>query len=132
MAKMALVTGAQLRAARALLRMEQTRLAELAGVSAVTVGKLEGSDGPPAGRTSALRALPHALEEAGAAFTGGEQAGGPARKREAGGRGARRPSAEGGAGRALHAPPQRGAVAVSGGKAPPGAPDHPSHAPAIL
>ena len=66
---MPLRTGAQLRAARALVRMEQTKLAELAKVSPVTVYKAENSEGPINARTSTLRALEQVLEEAGVVFT---------------------------------------------------------------
>jgi transcriptional regulator with XRE-family HTH domain len=65
---MFLVSGAQLRAARALVRMDQTKLAELAKVSPVTVGKLEGTDGPLNARTATLRAIQSALETAGVEF----------------------------------------------------------------
>ena len=68
---MSLVSGAQLRAARALVRLDQTKLAELANVSPVTVGKLEGSDGPLNARTGPLRALQKALEAAGVEFIPG-------------------------------------------------------------
>ena len=41
-----LSTGEQIRAARAILRMEQTTLAAKAGVSVETVKRLEKFDGP--------------------------------------------------------------------------------------
>jgi hypothetical protein len=72
---MSLVSGAQLRAGRALVRMEQTTLARLASVSAVTVGKLEGSDGPLNARASTLRALQATLEAAGVEFIDGNRPG---------------------------------------------------------
>jgi transcriptional regulator with XRE-family HTH domain len=65
---MALVTGAQLRAARGLLRMEQEKLAEISGISAATIRKLENSEGRLEGRLSTIRALQHALEQAGIEF----------------------------------------------------------------
>jgi transcriptional regulator with XRE-family HTH domain len=65
---MALVTGPQLRAARSLLRMEQEQLAAAAGISANTIRKLENSEGRLEGRLSTIRALQHALEQAGVEF----------------------------------------------------------------
>ena len=79
---MALVTGAQLRAARALLRMEQEKLAEAAGISAATIRKLENSEGQLDGRLSTIRALQHALEEAGVEFIPGNGSGPGVRLRE--------------------------------------------------
>jgi predicted transcriptional regulator len=65
---MPLVTGAQLRAARAMLRMEQETLAQAAGVSANTIRRMEGFDGPIGARTDTMRRLQRALEEAGIEF----------------------------------------------------------------
>jgi transcriptional regulator with XRE-family HTH domain len=73
--KMLLVTGAQLRAARALVRMEQEKLAASAGISAATIRNLENSEGPLNARTGTLRALQHALEEAGVVFLGDDDGG---------------------------------------------------------
>src|SRR4051812_33372473 len=63
-----LVTGSQLRAARALVRMEQERLAEVAGISGNTIRRLESQDGLLDARASTLRALQRALEDAGVEF----------------------------------------------------------------
>ena len=41
-----MITGEQLRAARAMLKMEQAELAELSGVSIDTIKRLERMDGP--------------------------------------------------------------------------------------
>ncbi len=79
---MALVTGSQLRAARAMLRMEQETLAQKAGVSANTIRKLENSEGQLEGRLSTIRALQHALEEAGVEFIPGNGSGPGVRLRE--------------------------------------------------
>jgi transcriptional regulator with XRE-family HTH domain len=79
---MLLVTGAQLRAARALVRMEQEKLAEAAGVSAVTIRKLENSEGQLEGRLSTIRALQQALEQAGVEFIPGDDRGPGVRLRE--------------------------------------------------
>jgi predicted transcriptional regulator len=65
---MSLVTGEQLRAARAMLRMEQETLAQAAGVSANTIRRMEGFDGPIGARTDTVRRLQRALEEAGVEF----------------------------------------------------------------
>jgi predicted transcriptional regulator len=65
---MPLVTGAQLRAARAMLRMEQETLAQAAGVSANTIRRMEGFDGPIGARTDTMRRLQRVLEEAGIEF----------------------------------------------------------------
>jgi predicted transcriptional regulator len=62
------VTGAQLRAARAMLRMEQETLAQAAGVSANTIRRMEGFDGPIGARTDTMRRLQRVLEEAGIEF----------------------------------------------------------------
>jgi predicted transcriptional regulator len=65
---MPLVTGAQLRAARAMLRMEQETLAQAAGVSANTIRRMEGFDGPIGARTDTMRRLQRVLEDAGIEF----------------------------------------------------------------
>jgi predicted transcriptional regulator len=61
-------TGAQLRAARALLRLEKEQLAELSGVSSATIRKLEAVDGPVDARTVTLRALEGVLTRGGVEF----------------------------------------------------------------
>ena len=65
---MHLPTGAQLRAARALLRLEKEQLAEMAGVSSATIRKLEAVDGTPDARTSTLRLLQDVLKKGGVEF----------------------------------------------------------------
>jgi predicted transcriptional regulator len=65
---MHLPTGAQLRAARALLRLEKEQLAEMSGVSSATIRKLEAVDGPLDARTSTLRALQSVLSRGGVEF----------------------------------------------------------------
>jgi transcriptional regulator with XRE-family HTH domain len=79
---MLLVTGAQLRAARALVRMEQEKLAERSGVSAVTIRKLENTEGQLEGRLSTIRALQQALEQAGVEFIPSDDRGPGVRLRE--------------------------------------------------
>ena len=62
------ITTAQLRAARALLRMPAGRLATLAGVSLVTIRRAEAQDGPIRMMPANLTAIRRALEEAGVEF----------------------------------------------------------------
>ena len=62
---MALAYGAQLRAARALLKMEKEQLARLSGVSSATILRLEQRDGLLDARTSTLRALEAVLVKGG-------------------------------------------------------------------
>jgi transcriptional regulator with XRE-family HTH domain len=66
-----LVTGAQLRAARALTRIGQDQLAALAEIAPATVARLEGADGPLNARAETLRRLQRALERAGVDFLPG-------------------------------------------------------------
>ena len=65
---MALVAGPQLRAARAMARLDQDRLAALAGVATATVQRLEDQNGALNARAATLRALQRALEAAGVEF----------------------------------------------------------------
>jgi transcriptional regulator with XRE-family HTH domain len=76
---MVLTTGAQLRAARALVRMEQAQLAEAAGVSVETVRRLERFDGRFNATMNTVRDLTGALETAGVEF----KPDGSVRRREA-------------------------------------------------
>jgi predicted transcriptional regulator len=54
---MRLTAGAQLRAARALLRVEQSKLSEQTGVSIGTIKRLEKVDGKFDARVSTIEAL---------------------------------------------------------------------------
>ncbi|WP_246687914.1 MULTISPECIES: helix-turn-helix transcriptional regulator [unclassified Methylobacterium] len=63
-----MLTGEQLRAARAMLKMEQGELAELSGVSAETIKRLERLDGPLSANSMTLDGLQRALEGEGAMF----------------------------------------------------------------
>ena len=63
-----MLTGEQIRAARALCRMEQAALAAAAGVSLPTVKRLEAMQGPISANTSTEAALRRALGEAGVIF----------------------------------------------------------------
>lgn len=69
---MYIITGAHIRAARALLRMEQLQLAEAAGVSPVTLRKIENSEGEPDVRLGTLSAIRRVLEAAGIEFLDGD------------------------------------------------------------
>jgi transcriptional regulator with XRE-family HTH domain len=66
----ALITAAQLRAARALLGLEQRALAEAAGLSLTTIQRMEASEGVVRGNVDSLMKLIHALEEAGIELIG--------------------------------------------------------------
>ena len=65
---MAGITGEQIRAARALLRWEQRRLAESSSLSLETVKRLEGIVGPVSANTGTVTKLQTALESAGVIF----------------------------------------------------------------
>jgi len=60
-----MITAAQLRAARALLGLDQRQLAELAGLSAPTIQRMEASDGLIRGNVDSLMKLTAALDRAG-------------------------------------------------------------------
>jgi predicted transcriptional regulator len=78
-----LITSFQMRAARALLGIDQKRLAELAGVSLPTVQRMEASDGTVRGVVDSLIKIVEALDRAGVDLIG-ESA-----RSESGGRGVR-------------------------------------------
>jgi transcriptional regulator with XRE-family HTH domain len=67
---MSMISGAQIRAARALLGISAAELAQRAKISHRTLQRFEASDGIPDGRTSVLAKIGQALEAAGIAFTG--------------------------------------------------------------
>jgi transcriptional regulator with XRE-family HTH domain len=60
-----MITAAQLRSARALLGIDQRRLAELAGLSVPTIQRMEASDGVIRGNVDSLTKLVAALNAAG-------------------------------------------------------------------
>ncbi len=78
-----MMTAAQMRAARALLGIDQKTLAELSGVSLPTIQRMESSDGMVRGIVDSLTKVIEALDRAGIVLIG-EQAASPA-----GGRGVR-------------------------------------------
>ena len=60
-----MITAAQLRAARALLGMDQRTLAEAAGLSVPTIQRMEASEGVIRGNVDSLMKLIGALDVAG-------------------------------------------------------------------
>lgn len=65
-----MITAAQMRAARALLGIDQRQLAELAGVSVPTIQRMESSDGNVRGVIASLTKLVEALDRAGIELIG--------------------------------------------------------------
>ena len=65
-----MLTAAQLRAARALLNIDQKELAELAGVLLPTIQRMEASDGNVRGIVDTLTKVVEALELAGVELIG--------------------------------------------------------------
>ena len=60
-----MITAAQMRAARALLGIDQRALAELSGLSVPTIQRMEASDGVVRGNVDSLMKLVAALDAAG-------------------------------------------------------------------
>lgn len=60
-----MITAQQMRAARALLGMDQRRLAELAQVSLPTIQRMEASEGTVRSNVDSLMKVVNALEHAG-------------------------------------------------------------------
>lgn len=65
-----MITSAQVRAARALLGIDQRQLAELAGLSLPTIQRMEASDGQVRGIIDTLMKVIEALDEAGVELIG--------------------------------------------------------------
>lgn len=65
-----MITSAQLRAARALLGIDQRQLADMAGVSLPTIQRMEASDGIVRGVVETLMKVVGALEAAGIELIG--------------------------------------------------------------
>lgn len=78
-----MITAAQLRASRALLGIDQRKLAELSGLSLPTIQRMEASEGVIRGNVDSLMKLVAALDTAGIELIS-DNAGSPA-----GGRGVR-------------------------------------------
>jgi predicted transcriptional regulator len=65
-----MITAAQLRAARALLGIDQQKLADLAGVSLPTIQRMEASSENVRGVVGSLMKVLEALDKAGVALIG--------------------------------------------------------------
>jgi transcriptional regulator with XRE-family HTH domain len=65
-----MITAAQLKAARALLGLDQRSLAEVAGLSLPTIQRMEASDGTIRGNVDSLVKLIAALDAAGVVLIG--------------------------------------------------------------
>lgn len=65
-----MITSGQLRAARALLAIDQRELAELAGLSVPTIQRMEASSGVIRGNVDSLTKLVGALQNAGLELIG--------------------------------------------------------------
>ncbi len=60
-----MITAGQMRAARALLGIDQRQMADLSGLSVPTIQRMEASDGVVRGNVGSLMKLISALEDAG-------------------------------------------------------------------
>jgi transcriptional regulator with XRE-family HTH domain len=65
-----MITAAQMKAARALLGIDQRVLAERSGLSLPTIQRMEASDGVVRGNVESLMKLVHALQAAGIELIG--------------------------------------------------------------
>jgi predicted transcriptional regulator len=65
-----MITAAQMRAARALIGIDQRQLAQLAGVSVPTIQRMEASDGNVRGVIDSLVKVVEALDRAGIELIG--------------------------------------------------------------
>jgi transcriptional regulator with XRE-family HTH domain len=65
-----MITALQLRAARALLGLDQKQIADLAGLSVPTIQRMEASDGVIRGNVDSLTKLLAALDAAGVELIG--------------------------------------------------------------
>jgi len=65
-----LITSAQMRAARAMLGIDQKALAELSGLSVPTIQRMEASDGTVRGVVESLTRVVEALDRAGVELIG--------------------------------------------------------------
>jgi transcriptional regulator with XRE-family HTH domain len=70
-----MLTSEQIRAARAMLRIEQRDLADRSGVSLETIKRIERIPGAVSAYTSTMAAIQRALEEGGIEFTNSGQPG---------------------------------------------------------
>lgn len=70
-----MISAAQMRAARAMLGIDQRTLAEMAGVSLPTIQRMESSKGNVRGVVSTLTKIVDALDAAGIELIGNDQPG---------------------------------------------------------
>jgi len=70
---MPMISAAQMRAARALLGIDQRTLAQMAGVSLPTIQRMEASRGNVRGTVETLTKIVEALDAAGIELIGNEQ-----------------------------------------------------------
>ncbi|WP_058835063.1 helix-turn-helix domain-containing protein [Luteimonas abyssi] len=68
-----MISSAQMRAARALLGIDQRTLARMAGISLPTIQRMEASDGTVRGVVGTLTRVVEALEAAGIELIGNDQ-----------------------------------------------------------
>lgn len=68
------ITGAQIRAARALLGWSGGLLADKAGVGVATIRRIEAHDGIPEANASTISVIQRAFESQGIQFTGDPEA----------------------------------------------------------
>jgi transcriptional regulator with XRE-family HTH domain len=69
------ITSGQIKAARALLGMTATELAEKSGVAYTTIVRVESSEGVPSGQVKTLDSVRRTLEKAGIEFIGTPESG---------------------------------------------------------
>ncbi|KQZ13758.1 XRE family transcriptional regulator [Mesorhizobium sp. Root554] len=65
-----MITAGQMRAARALLRIDQKMLAKLSGLSVLTIQRMEASEGTVRGVVDSLMKVIEALDRAGVELIG--------------------------------------------------------------
>ncbi len=65
-----MITGGQMKAARALLGVDQKQLADLAGLSVPTIQRMEASEGTVRGVVESLTRVVEALDRAGVELIG--------------------------------------------------------------
>lgn len=65
-----MITAGQMRAARALLRIDQKMLAKLSGLSVLTIQRMEASEGTVRGVVDSLMKVVEALDRAGVELIG--------------------------------------------------------------
>jgi len=70
-----MITSEQIKAARGLLRWSQQDLATAAGVGLDTVKRIERVHGPVNAHTRTVGAMQRAIQDAGVAFTNGDEPG---------------------------------------------------------